>query len=81
MDCSYTGLTYIPIRDIPRDTQVLDLSHNEIQAVQTDSFLQFPELRIIRLDHNRISDVEENAFRYVKLMQLNLRNCSQVPKH
>lgn len=63
VDCSYTGLTYIPVRYVPEDTVILDLSHNQIQEVQTDTFSAFSHLSIVRLDHNMINDVQEHAFR------------------
>ena len=63
VDCSYTGLTDIPVRYIPQETVILDLSHNQIEEVPTDIFFSFPDLSIIRLDHNIIHKVKEHAFR------------------
>ncbi len=64
MDCTFLRLEGLPPPgEIPEGTSILDLSHNLIREVPTDAFAALPNLRILRLDHNRINTLHQHAFR------------------
>ncbi|KAA0707803.1 Leucine-rich repeats and immunoglobulin-like domains protein 1 [Triplophysa tibetana] len=55
-DCSNLDMTDVP-QDLPRGTVHLNLSHNQLAAVDTDILSNLPNLREVRLDHNELTSI------------------------
>ena len=60
-NCSARGLVDVP-DDIPRTTDILDLSKNEIQIIESKAFFELANLQILYLQENEIETLEINAF-------------------
>ena len=48
--------------NIPSNTTILDLTHNNITVLKADSFSNLTDLRELRLSHNNIRDVQNGSF-------------------
>ena len=74
-------LTEVP-SNIPSNTTVLDLSHNNITVLKADSFNNLTDLRELRLSYNRLRDVQNGSLNgLVNLRILSLSfNCLTLLK-
>lgn len=74
VDCSSLKLNAIPDFGSSSATiQFLDISHNVIETLQSESFRKFTNLTSLHLEFNKISEVEEGAFRHLtKLTDLRI---------
>ncbi|XP_041468022.1 insulin-like growth factor-binding protein complex acid labile subunit [Lytechinus variegatus] len=66
--CSHLGLTSIPPQ-LPSNTITLDVSYNQIRALQNDSFEGLLELSSLSLKENHISDLEVGTFLPLKKLR------------
>lgn len=72
VDCSYKGLNSVP-KNIPKNTQVLLLQHNNLSHVLPQDFARLIKLKQLNLESNRINQVSSRAFEdLVNLKSLNL---------
>uniref|UniRef100_A0A672SZG7 Leucine rich repeats and immunoglobulin like domains 1 n=1 Tax=Sinocyclocheilus grahami TaxID=75366 RepID=A0A672SZG7_SINGR len=55
-DCSHLDITDVP-QDLPKSTEHLNLSHNKLAAVDMDILSNLPNLREVRLDHNKLTSI------------------------
>ncbi|XP_030897100.1 slit homolog 1 protein-like [Leptonychotes weddellii] len=81
VDCHGAGLQAIP-KNIPRNTERLDLSENTIQAIPRKAFRGATDLKNLQLDKNQISCIEEGAFRALRgleVLTLNNNNITTIP--
>lgn len=63
------------VGDLPKETQSLNISHNSIHRLPGGSFRHLPQLRILRLDCNRLQEINDSAFENLgELLTLNLSN-------
>ena len=60
-DCSNRGFLSVP-KNLPLDTRVLDLSHNDIQILEHNSFSRYRNLIKLSLKENDISEIEKESF-------------------
>ena len=58
---SEMDLTEVP-SNIPSNTTVLDLSHNNITVLKADSFNNLTDLREIRPTYNHLRDIQNGSF-------------------
>ncbi|XP_045567197.1 slit homolog 2 protein-like [Salmo salar] len=79
VDCHGQGLRSVP-RNIPRNTERLDLNANNLTKITKADFAGLRNLRVLQLMENKISVVERGAFQDLKeLERLRLnRNSLQV---
>ena len=77
VDCSYTGLIYVP-KEIPVKVTHLYLDDNNITTLEDRSFEKnLPNLVILSFRNNKIDKICDNAFKYFpRLRELNLFNNS-----
>ncbi|XP_029306719.1 toll-like receptor 18 [Cottoperca gobio] len=76
-DCLGRQLDIVPSRQFPSTLEYIDLSYNELQAVQFDDFHHLPQLRILLLQYNNISHIDHDAFKNNMLLEhLNIFNNS-----
>uniref|UniRef100_UPI003AADB829 toll-like receptor 18 n=1 Tax=Centroberyx gerrardi TaxID=166262 RepID=UPI003AADB829 len=76
-DCLGRQLDHVPWRRLPSTLEDIDLSYNKLQAVLANDFLHLPQLRILKLQFNNISHIDDDAFKYNPLLKyLNLFNNS-----
>ena len=59
-----TALSWASLTDCPRDVSEIDLSNNGIQSIGNDTFSEFYNLQILRLDYNRIGDLPDGILSY-----------------
>lgn len=59
INCSRRGLTHIP--RLPATVDHLDLSHNELVDIPSDSFENATLLRLLDMSHNRIAQIEQDV--------------------
>ncbi|KAI7805148.1 hypothetical protein IRJ41_000318 [Triplophysa rosa] len=81
VDCHGLGLKTVP-RNIPRNTERLDLSENFIQAIPRKAFRGATDIKNLQLDKNHISCIEDGAFRALRdleVLTLNNNNISSIP--
>uniref|UniRef100_A0A914CE65 Chaoptin n=1 Tax=Acrobeloides nanus TaxID=290746 RepID=A0A914CE65_9BILA len=52
----------------------LDLRYNSFNSINRDSFLMFPNVEEVRLEHNKIFSIDWEAFRLFKLRKLYISN-------
>ncbi|XP_078507445.1 uncharacterized protein LOC144767964 [Lissotriton helveticus] len=63
------------VGDLPKETQCLNISHNFIHRLPGGSFQHLPQLRILRLDCNRLQEIKDAAFDNLsELLTLNISN-------
>ncbi|XP_071982122.1 slit homolog 2 protein isoform X1 [Engystomops pustulosus] len=79
VDCHGLALRSVP-RNIPRNTERLDLNGNNITRITKTDFAGLKHLRVLQLMENKISTIERGAFQDLKeLDRLRLnRNSLQV---
>ncbi|VDI13865.1 Hypothetical predicted protein, partial [Mytilus galloprovincialis] len=70
--CNNSGLTSIP-QNIPSHVNVLDLSSNELSAIDTNSFVNYTDLQVLNLTNNKLYSLSTKAFQGLsKLSVLNM---------
>ncbi|KFQ17551.1 Toll-like receptor 2 type-1, partial [Merops nubicus] len=75
-NCSSMGLDFVPL-GLTDKLRVLDLAHNRIKHIQSQDLQQAVNLRALLLQSNKISSIDEDAFRPLgKLEVLDLSNNS-----
>ncbi|XP_028974021.2 slit homolog 2 protein isoform X6 [Esox lucius] len=79
VDCHGQGLRAVP-RNIPRNTERLDLNANNLTKITKADFAGLRNLRVLQLMENKITTIERGAFQDLKeLERLRLnRNSLQV---
>ena len=76
-DCLGKQLESVPWTQFPSTLEDIDLSYNKLQAVLVDDFLRLPQLRILKLQYNNISHIDNDAFKNNTLLEhLNIFNNS-----
>ncbi|XP_074509159.1 toll-like receptor 18 [Sebastes fasciatus] len=68
-DCLGIQLDSVPWRQFPSTLEDIDLSYNKLQAVHADDFLRLPQLRILQLQYNNISHIDNDAFKNNMLLE------------
>ncbi|XP_007522853.2 toll-like receptor 6 [Erinaceus europaeus] len=63
VDLSKRGLTHIP-RDLPSQTEVLDMSQNNVSELHLSDMSLISRLKVLRLSHNRIQCLDFSVFRF-----------------
>ncbi|CAL8287711.1 unnamed protein product [Merluccius merluccius] len=76
-DCLGRQLDHIPWSQLPSTLEQVDLSYNKLQTVHAEDMLNFPRLRVLQLQFNNISHIDEDAFKYNPVLEhLNIFNNS-----
>uniref|UniRef100_A0A8C6WXH9 Leucine-rich repeats and immunoglobulin-like domains 1 n=1 Tax=Neogobius melanostomus TaxID=47308 RepID=A0A8C6WXH9_9GOBI len=73
VDCSSQGLTAIP-PDLPVGTVSLNLGHNRLSVINPESFVNLPDLRELRLDHNELTSIPDLGQAASKIVSLYLHH-------
>nr|UYP50760.1 Tlr14 [Monopterus albus] len=68
-DCLGRQLASVPRRQFPSTLEDIDLSYNKLQAVRADDFLLLPQLRVLQLQFNNISHIDNDAFKNNPLLE------------
>ncbi|XP_072182314.1 toll-like receptor 7 [Diadema setosum] len=68
VDCTELGLHSVP-RNLPGNTEILDLSKNEITALFNTSFNVCKRLQILVIDSNNISFIDSGTFLSLPFLQ------------
>ncbi|XP_057665442.1 protein slit isoform X5 [Diorhabda carinulata] len=68
VDCSRRGLNAVP-RNIPLDTERLDLQGNNITILYESDFQDLGKLKILDLSHNQISVLGKKTFRGIQSLR------------
>ncbi|XP_070557209.1 protein slit-like [Ptychodera flava] len=72
-DCNSRSLTVIP-KEIPAETVTLDLAHNSLTSLPTETFSSLTQLKDLYLNNNAISVISYGAFNgLISLEQLYLQ--------
>ncbi|XP_036620962.1 slit homolog 2 protein-like [Trichosurus vulpecula] len=82
VDCHGLALRSVP-RNIPRNTERLDLNGNNITRVTKTDFAGLRHLRVLQLMENKISTIERGAFQDLKELErlrLNKNNLQLFPE-
>lgn len=75
-DCRGKQLESVPQR-LPPTLQNIDLSYNKLQAIHAADFHHLPQLRVLYLQYNNISHIDNDAFKNNLLLEcLNIFNNS-----
>ncbi|XP_067456612.1 toll-like receptor 18 [Thunnus thynnus] len=76
-DCLGRQLGSVPWKQFPSTLEKIDLSYNRLQAIHADDFLRLSQLRILLLQYNNISRIDNDAFKNNTLLEnLNIFNNS-----
>uniref|UniRef100_A0A673GTN1 Slit homolog 1 protein-like n=1 Tax=Sinocyclocheilus rhinocerous TaxID=307959 RepID=A0A673GTN1_9TELE len=81
VDCHGLAFKNIP-RNIPKNTERLDLSENAIQMIPRRAFRGATDIKNLQLDKNHVSCIEDGAFRAMRVLEvltLNNNNISTIP--
>ncbi|XP_044761179.1 protein slit isoform X1 [Coccinella septempunctata] len=81
VDCSHRGLTHVP-KNIPLDTERIDLQGNNISTIYGSNFEVLTKLRILQLSDNQIHTIERDAFQdltNLERLRLNGNNIRHIP--
>ena len=62
MDCSYRDLDCIPPIRQSSKLELLDLSHNKLQTLTENAFVEFRMLQVLNMSSNLISSIHVSAF-------------------
>ncbi|XP_071489190.1 CD180 antigen-like [Diadema antillarum] len=77
--CYNMGLSAVP-RDLPGNTEILDLSLNNINALYNTSFFAYNHLKVLAIESNNISFIESGTFLMLSFLQsLDLSNNKRLP--
>nr|XP_046254776.1 toll-like receptor 18 [Scatophagus argus]XP_046254777.1 toll-like receptor 18 [Scatophagus argus]XP_046254778.1 toll-like receptor 18 [Scatophagus argus]XP_046254779.1 toll-like receptor 18 [Scatophagus argus]XP_046254780.1 toll-like receptor 18 [Scatophagus argus] len=68
-NCLGRQLESVPWRHFPSTLEDIDLSYNRLQAVHADDFFRLPRLRILQLQYNNISHIDNDAFKNNTLLE------------
>ncbi|KAJ6651246.1 hypothetical protein lerEdw1_021156 [Lerista edwardsae] len=68
VDCHGLALRSVP-RNIPRNTERLDLNGNNITRITKTDFAGLRHLRVLQLMENKISTIERGAFQDLKELE------------
>ncbi|XP_035277694.1 toll-like receptor 18 [Anguilla anguilla] len=68
-DCRGRLLAEVPVKDLPPSLEEVDLSHNALQVIHHDAFSHLYRLRVLQLQYNNISLIEDDAFRFNPLLE------------
>ncbi|XP_073503059.1 slit homolog 2 protein isoform X3 [Phyllobates terribilis] len=82
VDCHGLNLRSVP-RNIPRNTERLDLNGNNITRITKTDFAGLRHLRVLQLMENKISTIERGAFQDLKeldRLRLNRNNLQVFPE-
>uniref|UniRef100_A0A8C6T266 Slit homolog 2 (Drosophila) n=1 Tax=Neogobius melanostomus TaxID=47308 RepID=A0A8C6T266_9GOBI len=82
VDCHGQGLRSVP-RNIPRNTERLDLNNNNLTKITKADFAGLRNLRVLQLMENKISTIERGAFQDLKELErlrLNRNNLAVFPE-
>ncbi|KAM4053328.1 toll-like receptor 6 isoform 1-T4 [Anomaloglossus baeobatrachus] len=80
---SYKSLSSVPT-DVPANTTVLDLSHNDIPTLEAKDFSYLLDLRVLVVSYNQITEMDSNIFdanlnlEYLDLSNNRLENISNT---
>ncbi|ELW49313.1 Slit like protein 1 protein [Tupaia chinensis] len=77
VDCHGTGLQAIP-KNIPRNTERLELNGNNITRIHKNDFAGLKQLRVLQLMENQIAAVERGAFDDMKELERLRLNRNQL---
>lgn len=78
-DCRGQRLEQVPVEELPSSLEQLDLSYNILQVVKNNDFVELPVLRILWLQFNNISLIEDEAFQMNLLLEeVNMFNNSMT---
>ncbi|KAM9724495.1 toll-like receptor 18 isoform 1-T1 [Menidia menidia] len=77
VDCRGRQLDSVPPKQFPPTVEYIDLSYNELHAVYAPDFSHLPQLRVLQLQFNNISHIDDDAFKNnILLENLNIFNNS-----
>ncbi|XP_051560940.1 slit homolog 2 protein isoform X1 [Myxocyprinus asiaticus] len=82
VDCHGQSLRSVP-RNIPRNTERLDLNANNLTKITKADFAGLRNLRVLQLMENKISSIERGAFQDLKELErlrLNRNNLQVLPE-
>uniref|UniRef100_A0A3Q0S275 Slit homolog 2 (Drosophila) n=1 Tax=Amphilophus citrinellus TaxID=61819 RepID=A0A3Q0S275_AMPCI len=82
VDCHGQGLRSVP-RNIPRNTERLDLNANNLTKITKTDFAGLRHLRVLQLMENKITTIERGAFQDLKELErlrLNRNNLAVFPE-
>ncbi|XP_017283953.1 toll-like receptor 18 isoform X2 [Kryptolebias marmoratus] len=68
-DCHGRQLDSVPRKQFPTTLENIDLSYNELQAIRAADFQHLPQLRILQLQFNNISCIDNEAFKNNTLLE------------
>ncbi|KAL8207533.1 UNVERIFIED_CONTAM: hypothetical protein K2H54_058327 [Gekko kuhli] len=68
VDCHGLALRGVP-RNVPRNTERLDLNGNNITRITKTDFAGLRHLRVLQLMENKISTIERGAFQDLKELE------------
>uniref|UniRef100_A0A667ZG68 Toll-like receptor 18 n=3 Tax=Myripristis murdjan TaxID=586833 RepID=A0A667ZG68_9TELE len=63
-DCLGRQLDHVPWGQLPSTLEDIDLSYNKLRAVSVNDFRRLPQLRVLQLQYNNISRIDDDAFTY-----------------
>ncbi|XP_076607456.1 leucine-rich repeats and immunoglobulin-like domains protein 1 [Chaetodon auriga] len=73
VDCSGLELTATPL-DLPVRTVSLNLGQNKLTAINVEAFVNLPNLRELRLDHNELTSIPDLGQAASKIVSLYLHH-------
>ncbi|KAL6466402.1 hypothetical protein MHYP_G00242060 [Metynnis hypsauchen] len=82
VDCHGLGLKNVP-RNIPRNTERLELNGNNFTRINKNDFAGLKYLRVLQLMENQIGAVERGAFddmKELERLRLNRNQLHQLPE-
>uniref|UniRef100_A0AAV2LPY3 LRRNT domain-containing protein n=1 Tax=Knipowitschia caucasica TaxID=637954 RepID=A0AAV2LPY3_KNICA len=82
VDCHGQGLRSVP-RNIPRNTERLDLNNNNLTKITKADLAGLRHLRVLQLMENKITMIERGAFQDLKELErlrLNRNNLAVFPE-
>lgn len=68
-NCLGRQLESVPWREFPSTLEDIDLSSNKLHAVNANDFLRLPQLRVLLLQYNNISYIDDDAFKNNLLLE------------
>lgn len=78
-DCRGQRLDQVPVEELPSTLEQLDLSYNILQVIKNDDLIELPVLRVLWLQFNNISLIEDEAFHTNLLLEeVNMYNNSMT---
>lgn len=76
-NCHGRQLDSVPQKQFPVTLEKIDLSYNKLQVIHAGDFQHLPKLRVLQLQFNNISSIDNDAFRSnVLLEHVNIFNNS-----